>query len=132
MKRFYAVGFLALVAFDTLAQLSFKLAGEHALPLELSGPWLARVFGQFWIYGAFVGYLGAFFIWMTLLEHAPIGPAFAASHLEVVSVLALSALLFGEPIGWPQLLGAALILGGIACLARSETAAAPATAPDAA
>ncbi|BEU97148.1 DMT family transporter [Acidovorax sp. DW039] len=121
MKRFYLLGFFALVAFDTLAQLSFKLAGEHALPLELSAGWLWRVFGQPWIYGAFIGYVGAFFTWMTLLEHAPIGPAFAASHLEVVSVLAFSAWLFGEHIGWPQVLGAVLILAGIACLARSET-----------
>ncbi len=132
MKRFYAIGFLVLVAFDTLAQISFKVAGEHALPLEFSGAWLLRVFGQPWIYGAFVGYVGAFFTWMTLLEHAPIGPAFAASHLEVVSVLALSAILFNEPIGWPQLLGAALIAAGIACLARSEAdeqAPPPASAP---
>lgn len=132
MKRFYALGFFALVAFDTLAQISFKLAGEHALPLEFSVDWLARVFGHPWIYGAFVGYLGAFFTWMTLLEHAPIGPAFAASHLEVVTVLLLSAFLFAEPIGWPQVAGAALILAGIACLARSEAdteTAAPSNAP---
>lgn len=130
MRRFYILGFLALVAFDTLAQISFKLAGDNALPLEMSISWLERVFGRPWIYGAFIGYVGAFFTWMTLLEHAPIGPAFAASHLEVVSVLALSAVLFGEPIGWPQMLGAALIAAGIACLARSE-AAEQATTPTA-
>jgi drug/metabolite transporter (DMT)-like permease len=128
MKRFYAVGFLALVVFDTLAQLSFKLAGEHALPLAFSTTWLWRVFGQPWIYGAFVGYVGAFFTWMTLLEHAPIGPAFAASHLEVVTVLILSAWFFGEHIGWPQVTGAVLILAGITCLARSEADEAPETA----
>ena len=90
MKRFYFIGFLVLMAFDTLAQLSFKQAGNAALPLEFSVDWLARVFGQPWIYGAFVGYIGAFFSWMTLLKRAPIGPAFAASHLEILSVLALS------------------------------------------
>ena len=67
-----------------------NLAGNAALPLEFSVDWLARVFGQPWIYGAFVGYIGAFFSWMTLLKRAPIGPAFAASHLEILSVLALS------------------------------------------
>ncbi len=120
-KRFYIVGFLVLMAFDTLAQLSFKTAGMHALPLEMSPAWLARVFGQPWIYGAFVGYVGAFFTWMTLLRHAPIGPAFAASHLEIVSVLALSVWLFGETVGWPQILGGLLIVAGIGCLAVSET-----------
>lgn len=125
MKRFYVIGFLALVAFDTLAQFSFKLAGEHALPLEFSLDWLTRVFSQPWIYGAFIGYLGSFYTWITLLEHAPIGPAFAASYLEVVAVLAVSALFFGEHIGWPQLVGATLIMAGIGCLAYSEGKDAP-------
>ena len=125
MKRFYAFGFLLLMAFDTLAQISFKLAGDHALPLELGPAWLARVFGQPWIYGAFVGYVGAFFTWMTLLKHAPIGPAFAASHLEIVAVLLLSHFLFGEHIGWPQITGGLFILAGIVCLALSESDVAP-------
>ena len=121
MKRFYLIGFLVLMAFDTLAQISFKLAGNAALPLEFSPAWLLRVFGQPWIYGAFVGYVGAFFAWMTLLRHAPIGPAFAASHLEIVSVMALSHWLFHEHIGAPQIVGGLFIVAGIACLAVSET-----------
>ncbi len=125
MRRFYLIGFLALMAFDTLAQISFKVAGEHALPLEFSPAWLLRVFGQPWIYGAFIGYLGAFFTWMVLLKHAPIGPAFAASYLEIVAVLVISAVWFGEPIGWPQILGTVLILGGICCLAVSESSTVP-------
>lgn len=120
MKRFYIIGFMVLMAFDTLAQLSFKMAGESALPLEFSPAWLVRVFGQPWIYGAFVGYIGAFFTWMSLLKHAPIGPAFAASHLEIISVLALSYWLFNEPIGWPQIIGCLFIVAGIMCLAVSE------------
>lgn len=121
MKRFYLVGFLVLVLFDTLAQISFKQAGDAALPLEFSAAWLLRVFSQPWIYGAFVGYIGAFFTWMSLLRHAPIGPAFAASHLEIISVLALSYWLFNESIGWPQILGCLCIVAGIMCLAVSET-----------
>lgn len=121
MKRFYIVGFLVLMAFDTLAQLSFKQAGDSALPLEFSTGWLLRVFSQPWIYGAFVGYIGAFFTWMSLLKHAPIGPAFAASHLEIISVLAISYWLFNEPIGWPQIIGCLFIVAGIMCLAVSET-----------
>lgn len=121
MKRFYIIGFLVLMAFDTLAQISFKYAGESALPLEMSTAWLLRVFGQPWIYGAFVGYIGAFFTWMSLLQRAPIGPAFAASHLEIISVLAVSHWLFSEQIGWPQIMGCGFIVAGIACLAVSET-----------
>jgi drug/metabolite transporter (DMT)-like permease len=39
----------------------------------------------------------------------------------VVSVLLVSAWLLGEPITLVHLVGAALILAGVACLARAET-----------
>ena len=121
MARFYLIGFLLLMAFDTLAQVSFKLAATHALPLVFDAAWVLRVFASAWTYTAIAGYIGAFFTWMTLLKHAPIGPAFAASHMEVVSVLAISVLFFDERLSWSQLLGSVLIVAGIVCLARSET-----------
>ena len=121
MKRFYLFGFLLLMAFDTLSQISFKYAGDSALPVEASIGWLVRVFSQPWVYGAVVGYVGAFFTWMALLKHAPIGPAFAASHLEVVSVMLLSIWLFDEHLTLPRVLGAIAIVAGIACLGLAES-----------
>ncbi|MGF6495857.1 drug/metabolite transporter (DMT)-like permease [Luteibacter sp. 621] len=120
MKRFYIIGFALLLAFDTLNLVCFKLAGNHALPVEMSTAWLARVFSHPWIYGAVVGYLGAFVSWMSLLKHAPVGPAFAASHLEVVSVMVLSYWVFSEPVTPTQMLGALAIVAGIICLAFAE------------
>lgn len=121
MKGRIALGFLLLMGFDTLAQISFKLAGEHALPIEASSAWLLRVFGQAWIYGALLGYTGAFVCWLSLLRHAPIGPAFAASHLEVVSVMLLSHWLFAESLSPARLTGAAAIVAGVALLALAES-----------
>ncbi len=121
MKRFYLIGFGALLGFDTLAQICFKFAGMHALPLQANLTWLLRLFSEPWVYGAIAGYIGAFFTWMSLLKHAPIGPAFAASHLEVVSGLLLSVPIFGEHISLAQGAGAVLIVAGIVCLARSES-----------
>jgi drug/metabolite transporter (DMT)-like permease len=121
MRRFYVVGFLVLVCFDTFAQVCFKLTANHAAPPEMDVAWIMRLLSTPWVYCAIGCYIGAFLTWMTLLEHAPIGPAFAASHLEVISVMVLSWKLFGDPIGTPQLLGAALIIAGIVCLAISET-----------
>lgn len=120
MRRFYLFGFLLLMGFDSLAQISFKYAGTQALPVEVNVAWLLRVFGQPWVYGAIVGYVGAFFTWMALLKHAPIGPAFAASHLEVVSVMLLSVWLFDEHLDAPRVLGALAILAGIVCLGLAE------------
>jgi drug/metabolite transporter (DMT)-like permease len=108
-----------------------KLAGNHALPVEASTGWLLRLFSHSG-YGAVAGYVGAFFVWMGLLKKAPIGPAFAASHLEVVSVMLLSAWLFGEPLTLVKLVGAAAILAGIACLALAEDGDAAAPPPSAA
>jgi len=125
MRRFYLFGFALLMAFDTLTQISFKLAGNHALPVQANLAWLLRVFGEPWVYGAVLGYLGAFFTWMSLLKHAPIGPAFAASHLEVVSVMLLSVWLFHEPLTATKLIGAAAILAGIVCLGLAERDEAP-------
>ena len=115
-----AFGFALLMAFDTAAQVSFKVAGMHAFPPEANLQWVMRLVAQPWIYGAIVGYVGAFFTWISLLQRAPIGPAFAASHLEVVSVMLISALIFGEHIGLGQTLGAILIVAGIVCLAMGE------------
>lgn len=121
MRRFYLIGFLVLVCFDTLAQVCFKLTANHAMPPEASLTWILRVASTPWVYVAIACYLGAFVTWMSLLKHAPIGPAFAASHLEVITVMALSVAVFGERIGTPQWIGAALIIAGIVCLAISET-----------
>ncbi|AND69203.1 membrane protein [Dyella thiooxydans] len=129
MKRFYLVGFALLMTFDTFNFICFKMAGNHALPVEASVAWLLRLSSEPWVYGAVVGYLGAFFTWMTLLKHAPIGPAFAASHLEVVSVMLLSVWLFHEPLTATKLIGATAIIAGIVCLGLAEREEAP---PDAA
>ena len=121
MKAFYLIGFLVLMLFDTLAQVCFKLAGRIALPVAADLDWALRLFSHPYAYGAILGYIGAFFTWMTLLRHAPVGPAFAATHLQVVSVLFVSAWLFHEPVTLLRGIGAALILGGIVCLGYAET-----------
>lgn len=114
------------MAFDTAAQVSFKLAGMHAFPPQADLRWLLGLFQHPWIYGAIAGYVGAFLTWIKLLRWAPIGPAFAASHMDVVSVMLISATAFGEHVGPLQGLGALLIIGGIAVLA---VGAAPETPP---
>ena len=121
MRRFYLLGFLALLTFDTAAQICFKFAALAAAPFSADVHWLLRAAATPWIYGSIAAYVGAFFTWMTLLERAPVGPAFAASHLEVVAVLILSVVLFGEPLGSPQIIGCVAILLGILCLAADAS-----------
>lgn len=120
MRRFIIIGFFILMSFDTLAQLSFKLASTHAMPLDFDLDWLLRLFTKPWVYGAVLGYIGAFVTWMTILKHAPVGPSFAASHLELISVTLFSVWLLGEEMNAYKIVGGALIILGVLCLAKSE------------
>jgi drug/metabolite transporter (DMT)-like permease len=119
--KFYLIGFAALIVFDTFSQICFKMAALQAEPFLIEVAWLIRVLETPWVYGAIIGYLGAFMTWMTLLRHAPVGPAFAASHLEVVGVIVISVPLFGEVLTISQMFGAILIVAGVVCLAQGET-----------
>ena len=121
MRQFFIVGFLILLGFDTLAQFGFKLAATAAAPPELGLEWLARIVTEKWIYLAVAGYLGAFVTWMTLLRYAPVGPAFATTHLDIVTVLLVSVTVLGESLSRPQIVGAALILTGITVLAATKS-----------
>lgn len=114
--RFYVAGFAALLACDTWTQVAFKLAAERTGEFRWSAAWLHAAALSPWIYGAIAGYVGSFVTWMTLLQHAPVGPAFAASHLEVVTVLLVSARLFHEHLTASQIAGALCIVTGIVML----------------
>ncbi|WP_434778039.1 DMT family transporter [Neisseria sp. Ec49-e6-T10] len=120
MKRFYIIGFGLLLLFDTIGQTSFKFTAIDAQPLEFTWQWIERVFTNHWVYTAILGYIGAFFTWMTLLKKAPVGPAFAAAHMEVITVMIASVWLFNEEITPSKLIGATLIVSGILFLAIAE------------
>jgi drug/metabolite transporter (DMT)-like permease len=120
-RRFYLFGFGALMLFDTWTQVAFKLAAGQTGKFALAPGWLQAALLSPWIYAAVGGYLGAFATWMTLLRQAPVGPAFAASHLEVVAVLIVSVLFFGEHLAPLQIVGGLCIVLGIVFLSLSES-----------
>jgi drug/metabolite transporter (DMT)-like permease len=115
------IGFLMLVAVDTFVQIGFKFAGDGAAPVTLDLPWLGRVLNEPWVYGVIAGYGAAFVIYMTIIKHAPIGPAFAASHLEIVTVTLFSVLFLGDQLSMLQTAGCCAIVGGVLMLAATES-----------
>jgi drug/metabolite transporter (DMT)-like permease len=119
-RYFYLIGFGALMLFDTLTQVSFKLASSHAGEFIPKIEWLLVILHNPWIYVAATGYIGSFIAWMTLLKRAPVGPAFAASHLAIVFVLVISVAYFGEHLTVMQVVGALSIILGIVFLSLSE------------
>lgn len=117
VNGFKYLGFLILLVSDTLLAVSLKGAGTSALPIEMGMPWLIRLLSSPWLYVAGCCYLFNFIVWINLLKYVPIGPAFAATHLELIGVMAVSYYLYGQSPNFTQLTGAALIMGGIICLA---------------
>ena len=115
------------MCFDTMAQIGFKLAAVDSIahsvfPASFSaqdvGAWIWYIVTAPWIYLSVCGYLGAFITWMTLLKYAPIGPAFAASHLYIVSVMLFTIAFFPrEGLTMLQVVGCLFIMGGIFVLA---------------
>lgn len=120
MRKFYLIGFGLLLLFDTIAQCSFKVTAIQAEPLEFNPEWFVRVFTNKWVYVSILGYILTFFTWIILLKKAPVGPAFAASHLEIITVMIMSVLLFNDHITLGKFLGAVLIVIGILFLASAE------------
>ena len=127
--RFYLLGFTALAICDTTTQVAFKYASIRSGEFAFAFDWIRSAAHSPWIYIAMAGYAGAFVMWMTLLEHAPVGPAFAASHIDIVTVLLISVPLFGEHLTPTQLSGAACIIAGILVLATSAGERSPGDAP---
>lgn len=115
------LGFLLLITIDTFVQIGFKLAGNNTLPVTLDQAWLERVIREPWLIGVLAGYGAAFLVYMTLIKHAPIGPAFAASHLEIVTVTVFSILVFGDTVTLWQALGCCAIVSGVIVLAATES-----------
>lgn len=103
----------ALLGFETLCQISLKLAGRHTGAFDFSGAAFAHALATPWLWVAIGCYVGAFLAWMTILRKSTLSAAFTTSALVFVAVMFASWFVFKEHIGWLQLLGAAIIVGGI-------------------
>jgi multidrug transporter EmrE-like cation transporter len=124
LKRSILLGFLLLLSFDTFAQVGIKLAGERIGEAVL-GDWLGRIAREPLIYLVLVCYGGAFATYVSLLKSAPVGPAYAAAHGHIVTVLIASMVIFGERLSLLQALGVVAIVGGIFVLALTESGEGP-------
>ncbi len=129
MKRSVLLGFLLLLTFDPASKVGVKLAGER-IGTGSDLDWLMRVAHEPLIHLVLACYAGAFATYIALLKFAPVGPAYAAAHGHIVTVLVISILFLGERLTLLQCLGGLAILAGIAILAVTETTAMAATAAE--
>ena len=112
-----------LLVLETLCQISLKLAGRHTGAFDFSQAAFARALSTPWLWVAIGCYVGAFLAWMTILRQSTLSAAFTTSALVFIAVMMSSWLVFGEHIGWLQLLGSAVIVGGILLLGADEAPA---------
>jgi small multidrug resistance pump len=64
-----------------------------------------------------IGYVASFVLLGIALKDIPVSVAYAVwSGVGTASVAAIGAVAFGEPLGWPQWLGIALIIAGVVAL----------------
>ena len=102
-----------LLGFETLCQISLKLAGRSTGAFDFSAVAFHRALATPWLWVAIGCYIGAFLAWMTILRKSTLSAAFTTSAIVFVSVMLSSYLMFGEHIGGLQLLGTAVIVAGI-------------------
>jgi drug/metabolite transporter (DMT)-like permease len=103
----------ALLGFETLCQISLKLAGRSTGAFDFSLAAFRHALATPWLWVAIGCYVGAFLAWMTILRKSTLSAAFTTSAIVFISVMLSSYLMFGEHIGGLQLLGTAVIVAGI-------------------
>lgn len=62
-----------------------------------------------------------YWLWFSVLERTPLNRANAFSFLIPIFGLTISALFYGETLGWPQLVGIALTILGVGLVTRHGT-----------
>ena len=112
---------LASVSLTALAQLALKLAsGRFQAPGADSGFW-SGLLAQFMhplTMAAIVAYVGSLALWLIALRDVPLSVAYPFAGVTIALVAVLGAVVLGEGLTWAQVLGIALIAGGVLMLAR--------------
>jgi drug/metabolite transporter (DMT)-like permease len=112
------LGFLLLLMFDTLGQVGFKMIALHTAPVEISPRFALLLMAEPWTLAVIIAYLGAFLTYMSLMRNLAIGPLFAATHLDIVTIAFIGVMVFHETLAPVQLLGCLAILLGLAVLSK--------------
>ncbi len=106
------LSWFAIPVLNTLFQIFIKLAADAAGGGHASG-WLSGSLASPWFFAAVAVEIACFLIWMQVLSELDLSKAFPLSALSYVLVLLSSWLYFREQMTTLQLLGSALILGGV-------------------
>jgi drug/metabolite transporter (DMT)-like permease len=123
VKPAFILNFAALLGFTALGQFSFKLAADRLGLVSLDIAWFRMFFHEPSIVLILFANLGALFSYLNMIKNSAIGPVFAAAHLSIVVVIAVSVAFLHERLNWVQALGCIAIIVGVVILAATEGSA---------
>ena len=107
---------LALLAFDASAQLSFKMGAGALTDQPMGLGWFVLALTTPWVLGALASYLGSFLTWLLILRQHDLSRAFPLSAVTYIVVLLASHLLLGEAVDLGRWAGAGIIMVGVAVM----------------
>jgi drug/metabolite transporter (DMT)-like permease len=119
---------IVLLAFGALSQIAMKYAGIDSGAFDFSPRAFAVAASSPWLWTAVACYLGEFAAWMVILRRSSLSSAFPTGAIVLVVVLIASRILFDEPLGWPKIIGSAMIVAGVLLLGPDHPAGTPAAA----
>ncbi|HJT97397.1 MAG TPA: hypothetical protein VJ696_03710 [Rhodanobacteraceae bacterium] len=114
---------VVLLALGALCQIAIKLAGQDTGPFDFTPRAFAQAATSAWLWIAIACYVGEFVAWMLILRHSSLSSAFPTGAIVLVVLLFASRWLFDEPLGWPKLIGSAMIVLGVLMLGPDGPAA---------
>ena len=117
---------ILLLALGALCQISLKYAGIDTGPFDFSPRAFAAAASSAWLWAAVACYVGEFLAWMVILRHSSLSSAFPTGAIVLIVLMLASRWLFDEPVGWPKLIGSAMIVAGVLLLGPDHPAATPA------
>lgn len=114
-----------LLALGALCQVAIKYAGLETGPFDFTPPAFAAAAASPWLWAAVACYVGEFVAWMVILRHSSLSRAFPTGAIVLIVLMFASRWLFDEPMGWPKILGSAMIVAGVLLLGPDHPAATP-------
>jgi len=110
----------ALIAIESAAQISLKLAANQIGEMTWEWAWIVRAVSDRWFIASIVCDVASFLVWIALLRRHDLSFAVPVSSLCFVSVVALSVVVLNEPVTALQIVGMATIGVGIYLIAQDD------------
>ncbi|HVT33767.1 MAG TPA: hypothetical protein VHE32_14045 [Rhodanobacteraceae bacterium] len=117
---------IILLALGALCQIAMKYAGIDTGEFDFTPRAFIAAAGSPWLWTAIACYVGEFAAWMVILRRSSLSSAFPTGAIVLVVVLVASRFLFDEPLGWPKIVGSAMIVAGVLLLGPDHPAGTPA------